>query len=70
MLKGFMNIVGVIESLIIDIVSCIHGDKIFPQGNKENMNLLENYQALPWWIFRMGKFLREKATPIESAILK
>ena len=31
---------------------------------------LENYQALLWWIFQMGKFLREKATLIKSEILK
>ena len=26
------------------------------------MEKLENYQALLWGIFQMGKFLREKAT--------
>ena len=26
------------------------------------MKKLENYQALLWWIFQKGKFLREKAT--------
>ena len=31
---------------------------------------LENYQALLWWLFQMGKFLREKATLIKSEILK
>ena len=41
-------------------------DKIFgtymllPQNNY--MYKLENYQALLWWIFQTGKFLREKAT--------
>ena len=28
------------------------------------ISLLENYQALLWWILQMGKFLREKATLI------
>ena len=32
--------------------------------------VLENYQALLWWIFQRGKFLREKATLIKSEILK
>ena len=32
--------------------------------------ILENYQALLWWIFQMGKFLQEKATLIKSEILK
>ena len=30
----------------------------------ESYALLENYQALPWWIFQTGKFLLEKATLI------
>ena len=34
------------------------------------ISLLENYQALLWWILQMGKFLREKATLIKSEILK
>ena len=38
------------------------------EGN--NIVELENYQALLWWIFQMGKFLREKATLIKSEILK
>ena len=31
------------------------------------MNLLENYQALIWGIFQIGKFLREKATLLFTA---
>ena len=34
------------------------------------ISLLENYQALLWWIFQTGKFLQEKATLIWSEILK
>ena len=34
------------------------------KNNQQLYNKLENYQALLWWIFQTGKFLREKATLI------
>ena len=35
-----------------------------PVGGSNFMFILANYQALLWWIFQTGKFLREKATLI------